>query len=76
MNLALGPVGLWTSALDALPLAAALEQVGELDEQGWGALWFGEAYGREALTAAALYLGPAGEWPLRPGSRTSTRATP
>lgn len=57
MNLALGPVGLWTSALDALPLAAALEQVGELDEQGWGALWFGEAYGREALTAAALYLG-------------------
>jgi len=25
MNLALGPVGLWTSALDALPLAAALE---------------------------------------------------
>jgi len=57
MNLALGPVGLWTSALDSLPLAAALEQVGELEEQGWGALWFGEAYGRESLTAAALYLG-------------------
>ena len=53
----LGTVGLWTGALDALPLAAALEQVGELDEQGWGALWFGEAYGREAFTAAALYLG-------------------
>ena len=53
----LGTVGLWTGALDALPLAAALEQVAELDEQGWGALWFGEAYGREALTAAALYLG-------------------
>ena len=53
----LGTIGLWTGALDALPLAAALEQVGELDEQGWGALWFGEAYGREALTAAALYLG-------------------
>ena len=53
----LGTVGLWTGALDALPLAAALEQVAELDEQGWGALWFGEAYGREAFTAAALYLG-------------------
>ncbi len=52
----LGTVGLWTGALDALPLSAALEQVAELDEQGWGALWFGEAYGREALTAAALYL--------------------
>ena len=53
----LGTVGIWTGALDALPLSRALEQVAELDEQGWGALWFGEAYGREALTAAALYLG-------------------
>ena len=52
-----GPVGLWTAALDALPLARALEVVGELDEQGWAALWFGEAYGREAFTAAQLYLG-------------------
>ena len=57
METTLGQVGLWTGALDALPLGAALEQVAELDAQGWGALWFGEAYGREALTAAALYLG-------------------
>jgi probable F420-dependent oxidoreductase len=52
-----GPVGLWTGALDALEAAAARDQVTELDEQGWDALWFGEAYGREAFTAAALYLG-------------------
>jgi probable F420-dependent oxidoreductase len=52
-----GPVGLWTAALDALEPAAAAEQVAALDEQGWDALWFGEAYGREAFTAAALYLG-------------------
>jgi probable F420-dependent oxidoreductase len=37
-------------------MPAAREQVAALDEQGWGALWFGEAYGREALTAAQLYL--------------------
>ncbi len=52
-----GPVGLWTGALDALVAAAAKDQVAELDEQGWDALWFGEAYGREAFSAAALYLG-------------------
>ena len=53
----LGPVGLWTGTLDALPVAAAREAVAEIDELGFGALWFGEAYGREAFTAAALYLG-------------------
>ncbi|MCW2614621.1 MAG: hypothetical protein JWN08_1615 [Frankiales bacterium] len=51
-----GPVGIWTSALDALEVSAARDQVAELDAQGWDALWFGEAYGREAFTAAALYL--------------------
>ena len=57
MTAALGRVGLWTSSLDALEVPAAREQVAELDAQGWGALWFGEAYGREAFTAAQLYLG-------------------
>jgi probable F420-dependent oxidoreductase len=51
-----GPVGLWTAALDALEVPAARDQVAALDAQGWDALWFGEAYGREAFTAAALYL--------------------
>ena len=51
-----GPVGLWTTALDALELPAAREQVAAFDAQGWDALWFGEAYGREAFTAASLYL--------------------
>lgn len=51
-----GPVGIWTAALDALEVPAAREQVAALDEQGWDALWFGEAYGREAFTAASIYL--------------------
>ena len=52
-----GPVGVWTAVLDNLEVPAVREQVAALDEQGWDALWFGEAYGREAFTAAALYLG-------------------
>ncbi len=51
-----GPVGVWTAALDALEVPAARDAVAELDAQGWDALWFGEAYGREAFTAASLYL--------------------
>ncbi len=51
-----GPIGIWTAALDALEVPAAREQVAALDVQGWDALWFGEAYGREAFTAASLYL--------------------
>ena len=51
-----GPVGVWTGALDALEIPAVREQVAALDEQGWDALWFGEAYGREAFSAATLYL--------------------
>lgn len=52
-----GPVGLWTGTLDALPPPRVRETVAVLDEQGWGGLWFGEAYGREAFTNAAMLLG-------------------
>ncbi len=51
-----GRVGLWTAALESVEPAAVPDVVGALDEQGWDALWFGEAYGREAFTAAQLYL--------------------
>ncbi len=57
MTLELGRIGIWTGTLDALEVPAAREAVAELDSQGWGSLWFGEAYGREAFTAAQLYLG-------------------
>jgi probable F420-dependent oxidoreductase len=48
--------GLWTGALEALPGPAACEAVAELDELGYGSLWFGEAYGREAFSTAQAYL--------------------
>jgi probable F420-dependent oxidoreductase len=62
-----GPVGIWTGALDALEVPAALDAVAALDGQGWDALWFGEAYGREAFTAASLYLGASGRMAVATG---------
>ena len=38
-----------------------------VEEQGWGSLWFGEAYGREAFTAAQLYLGASSRLVLGTG---------
>jgi probable F420-dependent oxidoreductase len=52
----LGAFGIWTIQLDAVPAARAQEAVAELEELGFGALWFGEATGREALTNAGLLL--------------------
>ena len=67
MTTALGRTGVWTAALDGLDVAAAREQVAVLEEQGWGALWFGEAYGREAFTAAQLYLGASSRMAVATG---------
>lgn len=52
----LGRVGLWTGSLEGVPPARIRDLLGELDDQGWGSLWFGEAVGREAFTAAQMYL--------------------
>ena len=51
----LGSVGVWT-AFEGQPIGRAREAAAELDELGYGALWFPEAVGREALTQAALLL--------------------
>ena len=52
----LGTTGIWTTQLDTFPAAQAQEAVAELEELGFGTLWFGEAVGREALTKAGLLL--------------------
>ncbi|HYY81518.1 MAG TPA: TIGR03620 family F420-dependent LLM class oxidoreductase [Actinomycetes bacterium] len=52
----LGRVGLWTRQLDLRPTGQVREAVAELEELGWGSLWFWEVFGREALTSAALLL--------------------
>ena len=55
-SLKLGSVGIWTSQFEHHPAVKVQEAVSELDELGYGAIWFGEAVGREALTHAGLLL--------------------
>jgi probable F420-dependent oxidoreductase len=55
-SIQLGPIGIWTRQLEDLPAAKAQETARELEDLGYGALWFGEAAGREALTNAGMLL--------------------
>lgn len=52
----LGTVGIWTRQFEDHPAKKVQETVRELEELGYGAIWFGEAVGREALTHAGLLL--------------------
>jgi probable F420-dependent oxidoreductase len=55
-SIQLGSIGIWTRQLEDQPAAKAQDTARELEELGYGALWFGEAMGREALTNAGLLL--------------------
>ncbi|GAA2782898.1 TIGR03620 family F420-dependent LLM class oxidoreductase [Saccharopolyspora taberi] len=52
-----GRLGIWTFAFDPQPAARVREAAAELEDLGYGALWFGEAFGRDAVSQAALLLG-------------------
>jgi len=52
----LGRVGVWTAALDPLPMGAARQRAAELDELGYGAIWLPDTVGRDPTVAAALLL--------------------
>jgi probable F420-dependent oxidoreductase len=51
-----GTVGLWTLSLDAVSPQRSMEIAQEIESLGYGALWYPEAWGREALTNGALLL--------------------
>lgn len=53
----LGGVGIWTFALDGQPVGRVREAAAEIEELGYGALWFGEAFGRDTVGQAWLLLG-------------------
>jgi probable F420-dependent oxidoreductase len=53
----LGSIGLWTFALEGLPHPELGNAARQVEELGYGTLWFGEAFGREALTQATMLLG-------------------
>ena len=52
----LGPAGLWLAQLDTVPWSRGREIAQELEAIGYGALWFPEAVGRDALVASTLLL--------------------
>jgi len=52
----IGKVGVWTGQLDFSPAAEVRAAAAEVEQAGYGALWTGEAVGREVFTAAQLLL--------------------
>ncbi|WP_433713724.1 TIGR03620 family F420-dependent LLM class oxidoreductase [Nocardia sp. CA-084685] len=53
----LGGVGIWTFAFDGQPVDRVRAAAAEIEELGYGALWFGEAFGRDTVGQAWLLLG-------------------
>ncbi|HVJ98791.1 MAG TPA: LLM class F420-dependent oxidoreductase [Acidimicrobiia bacterium] len=51
-----GPTGLWLHELDTVPWSEGRAIAQELESLGYGALWFPEAVGRDALIACTLLL--------------------
>jgi probable F420-dependent oxidoreductase len=49
-------VGVWTGQLDFSPAGVVREAAREIEALGYGALWTGEAFGREVLSIAQLLL--------------------
>ena len=52
----IGRVGVWTGQLDFSPAQVVRDAAREVEDLGYGALWTGEAVGREVLTAAQMLL--------------------
>jgi len=52
----LGRVGVWTFAFEPHPAAAVRDAAAELEDLGYGTIWFGEAFGRDAYAQASLLL--------------------
>ena len=63
----IGRIGIWTFQFDQQPWAAVSEAAAELEELGYGALWFPEFRGREAYAQAALLLGATRRIAVVPG---------
>lgn len=55
-SLQLKKIGIWTGAFEKQPASKLKEAVAELEQLGYGAVWFSEGIGRESLTQAGLLL--------------------
>ncbi|MDP8924072.1 MAG: LLM class F420-dependent oxidoreductase [Chloroflexota bacterium] len=63
----IGRIGVWTFQFELQPWSAVAEAAAELDELGYGALWFPESRGREAFAQSALLLGATRRIAVAPG---------
>ena len=64
----LGRVGIWSSAFALAPAAELRAAAAEIEELGFGALWFPEGFGtRESLSTAALVLAATERVPVCTG---------
>ena len=54
-------IGIWTGAFEMQPASKLKQAVAELEQLGYGAVWYSEALGRESLTQAALLLSASSE---------------
>jgi probable F420-dependent oxidoreductase len=51
-----GTIGIWTFAFDGEPAGRVREAAAEIEELGYGAIWYGEAFGRDSVGQAWLLL--------------------
>lgn len=56
MDFTLPPIGIWTGALDVVPLARSQELAAELEELGYGAIWLPEVAGRDVMFHLGMLL--------------------
>jgi len=52
----LSRVGIWTFDFDGQPAGQVREAAAEIEELGYGAIWYGEAFGRDSVGQAWLLL--------------------
>ena len=72
----LGRVGVWTWGFDHLPWVQVADGAREVEELGYGTLWFGEGTGRDAPTQSALLLGATRRIVVAPGVASIPRHEP
>jgi probable F420-dependent oxidoreductase len=56
MTIDLGPIGIWTAAFEAQPMAIAQQGAQEIESLGYSAVWINEATGRDPFVTSALLL--------------------
>ena len=63
----IGRIGVWTFEFEQQPWSAIAEAAAEIDELGYGAIWFPESRGREVMAQSALLLGATKRAVIAPG---------